>query len=66
MTGQQNPGFLIVEWVLYLGKVQFTRDYTEGVTKEELELLVNGGSVQKNINQELTYKELYSSMDNLW
>ena len=35
-----------------------------GVTKEELELLVNGGSVQKNINQELTYKELYSSMDN--
>ena len=37
-----------------------------GVTKEELELLVNGGSVQKNINQELTYKELYSSMDNLW
>ena len=36
------------------------------VTKEELELLVNGGSVQKNINQELTYKELYSSMDNLW
>ena len=37
-----------------------------GVTKEELELLVNGGSVQKNINQELTYKELYSSIDNLW
>ena len=37
-----------------------------GVTKEELELLVNGGSVQKNINQELTYKEMYSSMDNLW
>ena len=36
------------------------------VTKAELELLVNGGSVQKNISQELTYKELYSSMDNLW
>ena len=28
--------------------------------------IVNGGSVQKNINQELTYKELYSSIDNLW
>mgnify|MGYP006951683502 FL=1 len=28
MTGQQNLGFLIVERVLYLGKVQFTRDYT--------------------------------------
>ena len=28
-----------------------------GVTKEELELLVNGGSVQKNINQELSRKK---------
>lgn len=35
-------------------------------TRRELELLVNGGSVIKKINQELTYRELYSSMDNLW
>ena len=34
--------------------------------KIELEQLVNGGMVQKEINQELTYKELYDSMDNLW
>ena len=32
----------------------------------ELEQLVNGGIVQKEINFELTYKELYSSIDNLW
>ena len=32
----------------------------------ELEQLVNGGIVQKEINSELTYKELYSSIDNLW
>ena len=36
------------------------------VTKSELERLVNGGEVQKNISQELTYKELYGSMDNIW
>ena len=36
------------------------------VTKSELERLVNGGAVQKNISQELTYKELYGSMDNIW
>lgn len=36
------------------------------LTKLELEHLVNGGSVQKEISQEMTYKELYSSIDNLW
>lgn len=36
------------------------------LTKMELERLVNGGMVQKEINAELTYKELYASMDNLW
>ena len=36
------------------------------VTKIELEQLVNGGMVQKEINTELTYKDLYSSIDNLW
>ena len=36
------------------------------LTSMELEQLVNGGIVQKEINSELTYKELYSSIDNLW
>ena len=36
------------------------------VTRIELERLINGETVQKEINQELTYKELYSSIDNLW
>lgn len=36
------------------------------LTRMELEQLVNGGIVQKEINTELTYKELYSSIDNLW
>lgn len=34
--------------------------------KMELTSLVNGHTVQKQISQELTYKELYSSIDNIW
>jgi hypothetical protein len=36
------------------------------LTKSELERLVNGESVQKEIKEELTYKDLYASIDNLW
>ena len=32
----------------------------------ELECLVNGGIVYKNIRQDLTYQEIYSSIDNIW
>ena len=32
----------------------------------ELERLVNGGTVYKNIRQDLTYQEMYSSIDNIW
>lgn len=36
------------------------------ITKTELEDLVNGKSVQKTISQEVTYKELYDSAENIW
>ena len=36
------------------------------LTKVELEQLVNGESVQKKLNQELTYKDLYTSAENIW
>ena len=36
------------------------------MTKAELEELVNGGTVQKEICTELTYKDLYSTDDNIW
>lgn len=39
---------------------------TEKLTKTELERLVNGEIVQKEINEALTYKDLYSTIDNLW
>lgn len=42
------------------------KDADKKLTQTELELLVNGETVQKKISEELTYKELYDSVDNLW
>ena len=36
------------------------------LAKTELERLVSGNVVRKRINETITYKELYSSIDNLW
>lgn len=36
------------------------------VTKSEIELLIDGGSIKKEIRQELTYRDLDSKIDNLW
>lgn len=35
-------------------------------TRYELERLVNGENIAKRLDQELTYQELYQSIDNLW
>ena len=35
-------------------------------TKNEIEELINGGSVKKKIQQELTYRDLDSGIDSLW
>lgn len=35
-------------------------------TKNEVEQLINGGSIKKKIRQELTYRDLDSKIDNLW
>ena len=35
-------------------------------TRDEIEVLIDGGSVKKRIRQELTYRDLDSSIDNLW
>lgn len=35
-------------------------------TKREIERLIEGESITKKINQELTYNDLYKSVDNLW
>lgn len=35
-------------------------------TRQEIERLIAGESVTKNIRQELTYKEIYDSIENMW
>ena len=37
-----------------------------GLAESELEDLVNGETVTKEIHDDLTYKELYESVDNIW
>lgn len=38
----------------------------KSVTRNEIETLIAGGSVKKEIRQDLTYRDLDSDMDNLW
>lgn len=37
-----------------------------GTTKNEIEQLVAGGVIQKEIRQELTYQDMYGSIENIW
>lgn len=41
-------------------------DKADASTKDEIELLINGGSIKKEIHQELTYRDLDSDIDHLW
>lgn len=41
-------------------------DMADPVTKKEIEVLINGGSIKKEIHQELTYRDLDSTIDNLF
>ena len=38
----------------------------KSVTRNEIEFLLNGGSIKKQIRQELTYRDLDSKVENLW
>lgn len=39
---------------------------SDAVTKEEIETLIAGGTVVKQIHEEITYADIYKSRDNLW
>ena len=36
------------------------------LVKQEIEQLINGGTIEKQIRQNITYKEMYDSIDNIW
>ncbi len=44
----------------------FIENAESDTTKREIERLVEGKAVRKEIRQELTYRELYSDTDNIW
>lgn len=45
---------------------QLIKNGNTGTTKKEIEKLVAGESIQKEIHMELTYKDLYESVDHIW
>ena len=45
---------------------RFIQYADNGTTKREIELLVSGGVIRKEIRQELTYQNMYDSIENIW
>ncbi len=45
---------------------RFIQSADTGSTKREIERLIAGETICKEIHQELTYQDMYSSVDNLW
>ena len=45
---------------------RFIQGADVGTTKNEIERLVAGEVIKKEIHQELTYKDMYNSIDNIW
>ncbi len=45
---------------------RFIERADSGTAKREIERLVAGDTVSKELHQELTYKELYDSVENIW
>ncbi len=45
---------------------KFIQGAYAGTTKNEIERLVAGEVIKKEIHEELTYKDMYNSIDNIW
>ncbi len=45
---------------------RFVQESDKAVVKREIERLLAGDAITKEIRQELTYKDMYASVDNLW
>lgn len=41
-------------------------DCADDSAKEEIELLIGGGEIEKPVHEDITYDEVYKTMDNLW
>ena len=41
-------------------------DRADTATKKEIELLIEGKTIEKPVHEDITYDEIYDTMDNLW
>ena len=69
-TLRSNPDALPQNYWINTSSNDVVRVFIEqsdnGTTKREIERLVAGEKIKKEIRQELTYKDLYRSIGNLW
>ena len=38
----------------------------DDTVKQEIELLIQGGSIEKPVHEDITYEDVYRTQDNLW
>ena len=55
-------------WINSSGNMLVKRfiDKADKTTRDEIEILLNGGVIEKELRLELTYEEIDNSIDNLW
>lgn len=41
-------------------------EHADGGVREEIEQLIEGGSIEKQIHEDITYEDIYETQDNLW
>ncbi len=69
---QNNPNAEIKNYWINTSGNEFIQHFVDSIndphmlTKSELELLVSGDTVVKQVDEMITYKELYSNIDNMW
>lgn len=39
---------------------------SDSITRDELEILMDGGTIKKPVHGDITYEDIHTSMDNLW
>ena len=69
---QNNPNAEIKNYWINTSGNEFIQHFVDSMndphmlTKSELELLVSGDTVVKQVDEMITYKDLYSNIDNMW
>lgn len=41
-------------------------EHADNTVKQEMETLIDGGTIEKPVHEEVTYEDIYNSADNLW